>query len=49
MQSMEEANLGIAWACMDLMSRLTSQKDSGTLMWMPPESVVGENMEASDL
>jgi hypothetical protein len=43
------ADFGIARACRDSMSRLTSQLDSGTLIYMSPEQLMGESSERSDL
>jgi formylglycine-generating enzyme required for sulfatase activity len=43
------ADFGIARECRDSMSRLTSQIDSGTLLYMSPEQLVGRSNEASDV
>jgi formylglycine-generating enzyme required for sulfatase activity len=43
------ADFGIARECRDSMSRLTSQVDSGTLLYMSPEQMIGESNEASDV
>ncbi len=47
--SIKIADFGIARLCRDSMSRLTSQQDSGTLLYMSPEQLDGESGEASDL
>jgi serine/threonine protein kinase len=48
--SIKIADFGIARACRDSVSRLTSQKDdSGTLSYMSPEQMMGESSEASDI
>jgi serine/threonine protein kinase len=48
--SIKIADFGIARACRDSVSRLTSQKDdSGTLPYMSPEQMMGESSEASDI
>jgi len=43
------ADFGIARECRDSVSRLTSQVDSGTLLYMSPEQLVGKSNEASDV
>jgi tRNA A-37 threonylcarbamoyl transferase component Bud32 len=43
------ADFGIARECRDSMSRLTSQVDSGTLLYMSPEQLLGKSNEASDV
>jgi formylglycine-generating enzyme required for sulfatase activity len=43
------ADFGIAGECRDSMSRLTSQVDSGTLLYMSPEQLMGKSNEVSDL
>ncbi len=47
--SVKIADFGIARVCRDSMSRLTSQMDSGTLLYMSPEQLDGESTEASDV
>jgi len=47
--SVKIADFGIARLCRDSMSRLTSQQDSGTLLYMAPEQLDGESSEASDI
>jgi formylglycine-generating enzyme required for sulfatase activity/tetratricopeptide (TPR) repeat protein len=43
------ADFGIARLCRDSVSRLTAQHDSGTLLYMSPEQLDGESVEASDI
>jgi formylglycine-generating enzyme required for sulfatase activity/serine/threonine protein kinase len=43
------ADFGIARECRDSMSRLTSQVDSGTLLYMSPEQLDGEGNERGDI
>jgi tRNA A-37 threonylcarbamoyl transferase component Bud32 len=43
------ADFGIARACRDSMTRLTSQADSGTLLYMAPEQLDGETSAATDV
>ena len=43
------ADFGIARECRDSVSRLTSQVDSGTLLYMSPEQLIGKSNEASDV
>ncbi len=47
--SVRLADFGIARVCRDSVSRLTSQQDSGTLLYMSPEQLDGESREASDI
>jgi formylglycine-generating enzyme required for sulfatase activity len=47
--SIKVADFGIARLCRDSVSRLTSQHDSGTLLYMSPEQLDGESGEASDI
>jgi serine/threonine protein kinase len=47
--SVKVADFGIARLCRDSVSRLTSQHDSGTLLYMSPEQLDGESGESSDL
>ena len=47
--SIKIADFGIARICRDSMSRLTSQQDFGTLLYMSPEQLDGESSELSDL
>jgi len=47
--SIKIADFGIAWICRDSMSRLTSQPDSRTLVYMSPEQLDGESSELSDI
>ena len=43
------ADFGIARVCRDSASRLNSQVDSGTLLYMSPEQLIGKSNEASDI
>lgn len=43
------ADFGIARVARDSVSRLTCQQDSGTLMYMSPEQLMGKSSEASDI
>jgi serine/threonine-protein kinase len=43
------ADFGIARECRDSVSRLTSQVDSGTLLYMSPEQLIGKSNEVSDV
>jgi formylglycine-generating enzyme required for sulfatase activity len=47
--SIKIADFGIARLCRDSVSRLTSQQDSGTLLYMSPEQLDGESGTSSDL
>jgi len=47
--SIKIADFGIARLCRDSVSRLTSQQDSGTLLYMSPEQLDGDGREPSDL
>ncbi len=47
--SVKIADFGIARACRDSVSRLTGALDSGTLLYMSPEQVMGETSPQSDL
>jgi serine/threonine protein kinase len=47
--SIKIADFGIARACRDSMSRLTSMQDSGTLLYMSPEQLDGDSSEATDI
>ncbi len=47
--SIKIADFGIARACRDSMSRLTSMQDSGTLLYMSPEQLDGDSSVASDI
>jgi len=47
--SIKVADFGIARLCRDSVSRLTSQHDSGTLLYMSPEQLDGESGETSDI
>ncbi len=43
------ADFGIARECRDSVSRLTSQVDSGTLLYASPEQLIGKSNDASDI
>jgi formylglycine-generating enzyme required for sulfatase activity/tRNA A-37 threonylcarbamoyl transferase component Bud32 len=43
------ADFGIARVVRDTLSRLNSQQDSGTLLYMSPEQLLGKSSEASDV
>ncbi len=47
--SVKVADFGIARLCRDSVSRLTSQHDSGTLIYMSPEQLDGDSGESTDL
>ena len=47
--SVKVADFGIARLCRDSVSRLTSQHDSGTLLYMSPEQLDGESGESTDM
>jgi hypothetical protein len=46
-ESVKIADFGIARVARDSVSRLTSQQDSGTLLYMSPEQLLGKSGEAS--
>src|SRR5262249_20307481 len=48
-QAIKIGDFGIARECRDSVSRLTSQVDSGTLLYMSPEQLLGRSSEASDI
>ncbi len=47
--SVKIADFGIARVARDSVSRLGSQQDSGTLLYMAPEQLLGKSSEASDI
>jgi serine/threonine protein kinase len=47
--SIKIADFGIARISRDSISRMTSMQDSGTLLYMSPEQLIGKSSEVSDL
>jgi predicted Ser/Thr protein kinase len=47
--SVKIADFGIARVARDSVSRLTSQQDSGTLLYMSPEQLLGQGAETGDI
>jgi hypothetical protein len=47
--SVKIADFGIARVARDSVSRLTSQQDSGTLLYMSPEQLLGKSNESGDI